>query len=140
MQPLLAASLTFVSYRWIILNREGRTPWGSYNDLADASTAMATTAGIVAFLVSAGIYPLIVYWVTRRSVSVWSLLLLGLLIANLVVLIPVAMTGGGRGFETTVRLMILASLLGTVGAAVFWRVSLRGYDFRQDSTAEHKVI
>jgi hypothetical protein len=128
LQPFLAAGLAFVLFPVLLLDREGRTLAGGYpSDPTDGAVAIAFGAGIVATVVTfLGVLPTAARIMRRRQLTLRETLLFGWGFGILpYVLLSVA--GGGRTYGPfgLLRGLALSSVLGLVGAAVFWIVALR---------------
>ena len=119
-QPFLAAGLTVVLYQFVYPNS---SPAGHAGPSL-AVLAHAIYFGVAAlFITIACAFPTVVWLVKRRPVPLAFALAFGLAVGNLPVVLA-ALRGGG-GF----RLHVFASVLGLVGAAAFWLISIRGHDF-----------
>lgn len=118
-QPLLAFGLTLIVYPLVFPDR-----------YPGADTGPALYFGLGAFFITVFLaFPTVVWIVKRRPVPLTLALIFGLAFSNFPVVY--AMAGGGGG----IRMHVFASVLGLVGAAVFWFISIRGRDFSRDQVA-----
>lgn len=125
-QPFVAAGLAFVTFPLLLLNREGYTLAGGLPaDVTDAAVSVALGAGIVAGLVVlVGVLPLAVWLIKRRDFTLTTTLMFGLGFGNLPYVLFGAAAGGTYGVTGLLRGVMFSSLLGLVGAAVFWLIAI----------------
>jgi len=133
-QPFLAAGLAFVSFPFILLERNGRVPTGGFLS-ADAAISVALGVGAWAvFVTLIGVLPTALWVVKRRALPLRHALLFGLAFGDLPVILGTVLSGGS-GVAGPLRPLVLASTLGVAGAAVFWAISIRGQDFSREPAA-----
>ena len=135
-QPFVAAGVAFASFRFVMLDLDGRTPGGGRVDTMDAAVSVAFGVGIAAFFLAiVAVFP-VFYLAKRGPISLRVALLFGLGFGNLPVLLPMALSGPG---EAGFRPIIFASMIGAACAAAFWKISIRGRDFsRDEATCENE--
>ena len=118
-QPFLAFVLTLIVYPLVFPDRYPGVDIGP-----------ALYFGLAAvFITIAFALPTVVWLVKRQPVPLTLSLIAGLAFSNFPVVL--AMAGGGGGL----RMHVFASVLGLVGAAVFWLISIRGRDFSRDQVS-----
>jgi hypothetical protein len=134
LQPFLASAVAFVAFPLLLLDRSGRTLAGSFpGDVADAAWSVAIGAGMLAFFVTLLVAAPTAVWLTKRKlVSLWDALLCGFGFGNLPFVLGTVL-GGSYGVAGFVRGMAFSSLLGLIGAAVFWAIAIRGQTVDGDS-------
>ena len=132
-QPFLAAAVAFVTFPYVLLDQNGANFKGGFpSDPTDAAISVALGAGIGAFFVTLlGVFPTAVWFVKRRPLPLRHALLFGLVFGNLPVVLGTLLSGGS-GAAGPLRPLVMASILGVVGAAVFWAISIRGRDFSRE--------
>ncbi|HEX7020556.1 MAG TPA: hypothetical protein VF159_11115, partial [Gemmatimonadaceae bacterium] len=95
-------------------------------NVADAAASVAVGTGLVALVVTLlGALPTAVWLMKRRRVSLSEALAFGLAFGNAPFLIG-ALLAGTYGVAGFIRGIAFSSLLGVIGAAVFWWIALRG--------------
>jgi hypothetical protein len=126
-QPFLAAIVAFFAFPVFLLDRNGETLAGGHPyDSTDAAASVAFGTGLVAlFMTIAAVLPTAL-WLTRRfQLSLRDALLFGLGFGNLPYVLFAVATGGTYGIAGLVRGVTFSSMLGLVGATVFWAIALR---------------
>lgn len=126
-QPFVAAAVAFLAFPVVLLDGHGQTlAGGAPTSVADAAASVAVSAGLLALVVTlVGALPTALWLMKRRHVSLPEALAFGVAFGNAPFLIGALMasTYGLTGF---IRGVAFSSLLGVVGAAVFWWIALRG--------------
>lgn len=126
-QPVLAAALTYIAFP--VIDSTGRALYGGQGGDADAALSLALGVGFAAAVITiVAVFPTVVWVVKRIDVTFTQTVLFGALFGNLPVVIGSLLAGsyGPAGF---VRAATLGTVLGVIGAALFWVVSLRGQTF-----------
>jgi hypothetical protein len=126
-QPFVAAGLAFVTFPLLLLDREGQTLAGGFPaDVTDAALSVAMGVGIVAGLVVlVGVLPVAVWLMKRRDLTLKKTLMFGLGFGNLPYVLLGVAVGGTYGVAGLLRGVMFSSLIGLVGAAVFWLISIQ---------------
>ena len=131
-QPFVTAVVAFVLFRFLLLDRAGRTFAGGYPlNVTDAAVSVAAGTFMATVVILAGVVPAAVWIVKRRALSLMQTLLFGAGFGSLPIVV-VNVLGGGYGLMPFFRSAVFASLVGASGAAVFWVISIRGRDFSHD--------
>jgi hypothetical protein len=123
---------------------------GTPIDPVDSAAALATGVGIIAIVVTIfGAVPAMTWLIRRGPLSLQTVLLLGATLGNvpfamIVVAILVMHLVNGTlstdvaglwyGVHGSVRAIALGLLIGTISAAVFWVVGIRGTELRRASS------
>jgi hypothetical protein len=127
-QPLVAAVLAFVTSP-VLFEDVGRAVEGS----SEVALGIALYVAIgVTIITALCVFPTVIWWVKRRPASLTTALLFGLAFGNLPAVLAVVVAGGARD---VVRLHAFVSLIGLVGAAAFWTISVRGGGLSRTPTA-----
>jgi hypothetical protein len=137
-QPFLAAGLALAIFPVFLLDPEGRTLAGGYpSDPTDAALSVAFGAGVVAAVVTVlGVWPTAVWLLKRRPLTFVGALRFGLGFGILpYVLLGVAAGGKTYGPSGVLRGLLFSSVLGLIGAAVFWLIALRSHRVPRDARA-----
>ncbi|HUR19913.1 MAG TPA: hypothetical protein VMZ90_03840 [Vicinamibacterales bacterium] len=131
-QPFVGAVVAFVLFRFLLLDRAGRTFAGDYaSDTTAAAVSVASGTFIASVVILAGVVPTAVWVLKRRALSFTRALLWGAGFGSLPIVIGTVL-GGSYGLMPFVRSAVFAALVGITGAAVFWMISVRGRDFSHD--------
>jgi hypothetical protein len=126
-QPVLAAGLAFVTFPLLLLDRDGQTLAGGFPaDATDAALSAAMGVGIVAgIIVLVAVLPVALWLLKRRGLTLKKTLIFGLVLGNLPYVLFGIAAGGTYGLTGLLRGVTFSSLIGVVGAALFWLISIR---------------
>jgi hypothetical protein len=125
-QPFVAAGLAYVMFPLLLLDRDGQTLAGGFPaDVADAALSVAMGAGIVAgVVVLVGVLPVAVWLMKRRDLTLKKTLMFGLGFGNFPYVLLGVAAGDTYGVTGLLRGVTFSSLMGLVGAALFWLISV----------------
>ncbi len=120
-QPFLAAAVAFVFFPLLLVRRSGQILAGG----TDAAVSMAFGVGLVVLILTASLGLPVSLWLMKRGpVTLTRSLLIGLMLADLPILLGYVFTGT-YGATATLRGFTFASLIGLTGAAALWLIALR---------------
>ena len=126
-QPPVSAIAAFLLFPYLLLDSDGRTIRGGYPaDVTDAAASVALGAGMIAGALMVVLLP-VVFWLASRPrprPSLPTMLLIGVGLGNLPYVGMLILAGFVPWAEALLRGVAFSSLLGVVGATVFWAVAL----------------
>lgn len=127
-QPIVAGALTFVLFPILFVDRSGRLIAGGYVNVNDAALSVAIGAAFVTAIVALLAVLPTALWVTKRQqLTMQRTVLFGFGFGNVTYLFLAVLLARGRfyGSEGVLGGLVLSSILGVAGAAVFWVIALR---------------